>query len=188
MPDGSRNDRAEIAIARVTGQWAAASPSAGGTRQARPHGVGPPGLARRCWRSVVLAPDHQLAPVRPGFRRNSAARWTRRQRPEPRRLARPGPGQVHRSWPGGAGGQVAGRGERIDRGPRQPAPAGDFAVGPVTLSQPIPNQALQGIDGGQRSRGLLRRISGDVSLVSPSTRRHAHQPNRPRSQAVRQID
>ena len=52
-----------------------------------------PRSPRRCWRSVALASDRRKFSVRPGLRRNSAARWTRRQRPARRIPARRGPSQ-----------------------------------------------------------------------------------------------
>src|SRR5215472_19255118 len=74
--------------------------------------------------------------------------------------------------------QVPGRGEGIDGGPGQSAAAGDLAIGPASLAQPLLDQALQRVDRVlRRWRGVPGPLPGKTSPVIRRMRRHVHQPN-----------
>lgn len=70
--------------------------------------------------------------------------------------------------------QVPRGGERVDSGPGQPRAAGDRAVGPAPVLQPLMDQPLQRVHFVWRCQG---RILRGAWLVVCGVRRHAYQPN-----------
>ena len=182
--DGSWNDGGQNAIAwLVTGRWAAAEPFfRRDSTSAATMAACPPGLARQCWRSAVVAPDRQLAPVRSWLRRNRADRWSRRRRPEPRRPARPGPWLAHRSWPGRAGVRGCGLWRACNSSIAAARRGGPLRRRTSHARSGVPESALQRIDGWRRRTRLLRPLLGDVSLLGTARTVIATNLTRPRSQ------
>ena len=72
-------------------------------------------------------------------------------------------------------GQVPGRGEGVDGGVRQAAAAGDLAVGPAPLAQPLLDQPLERVERRLQRRGGPRLLGGRVLLVPRRLRGHGHQ-------------
>ena len=70
--------------------------------------------------------------------------------------------------------QVPCGGESIDRGPGQPGAAGDRAIGPAPILQPLMDQPLQRVHVVLRCQGGILR---GAWLVVCGVRRHANQPN-----------
>jgi hypothetical protein len=74
--------------------------------------------------------------------------------------------------------QVPCGGEGIDRGPGQPAAAGDLSVRPASVAKPFLDQALQRVDRmlWRRPAGL-RSLPGKIRPAIRRVRRHTYQPN-----------
>jgi hypothetical protein len=68
--------------------------------------------------------------------------------------------------------------EGIDRGPGQPAAAGNVSVRPAAVTQPFLDQALQRVDRTlwRRPAGL-RSLPGKIRPAIRSVRRHTYQSN-----------
>ena len=74
--------------------------------------------------------------------------------------------------------QVPCGGEGIDRGPGQPAAAGDLSVRPAAVAKPFLDQALQRVDCTLwRHPAVLRCLPGKIRPYIRSVRRHTYQPN-----------